>query len=768
MLKTTIHYGLEGAFKVDTFDRSGNLVESTDWFSNFITQTGLMYPSVYSFANCFRFLTLGRDYSTLNNGGSVSASSATTGCYQPISLIYDDASKPHDWRWIGHQGYETGTLPNNSACLTTLTENGPIFYRAWSIPTGDAVFGSDFNGDPFITIGEFAVSPSSGGDPTGRYAFSRIQRQLTLRAGYRAIISYQLAIKVRNSSATHMPRGIFDTGNANVDNDTDMLTQWKDLSGYYRQVWCGLSCVDRWGVSFITKYGNGMEPSLRNLSNYYLYLSPDNAQFDVNPLLGGPQTDTTWAWRSDGLMWPLGHASRPPLYLSSDRTDDGLGTVEAQNQLFYGPEQELPIPTNSTPVNIRLGSDAVPLKTVMLRGYTGDITNIDIFGAYNDIHFNYQVTDRYVDASTEEISYATPGGSGRNLSRAPYYNERAVFSTRMYRLPMNMDITDNQYDRRKKTITRKAIFPPASALGYNSRYGSMVFGHKYPNESDEPNNYTFYPTIDCLFYDSSGRAQLQHYRQISGIYLTSRGSGILHSRVRITGGGANITRHLNLKTFHGGISTGGFANSGQFGNTSQDNFIYSGVMPVTASGKTANGFTFQSGWSGWGVVWGITGEILEANRLWDVGIMNHNTGVTGDSPTGQLYWPNVFGNPLRVVFTDIVFSGYGSGPGNGPFPDAAGATDAILGVSGFARPSGVIISYDFLEGTGYRLLPNYGIGNVLTNLLGTGTNIYTPTLGYSGGCLPGLSMDNGLEVYLDIMWGSPCGAAIECNEPTLP
>lgn len=775
MFKTNVEYGLEGAFKVDTFDASGHLVESTDWFSNFITQTGLLFPSVYSFANCFRFLTLGRDYSTPNNGGSVSAALATTGCYSPISKIYDDVGREQDWRWIGHQAYETGTLPNNSACLTTLTENGPIFYRAWTIPTGDGVFKTDFDGTtPYITIGEFMVSPSSGANPTGRYAFSRIQRQLTLKAGYRAVVSYQLAVRVRNSNLTLLPAGAFDTGNANVDTDGDLIAQWKNLSGYYRQTWCGLSCVDRWGVSFVTKYGNGMEPSLRDLGNYYLYLSPDNAQFDVNPLSGGAQWDTNWAWRSDGLMWPLGNPNRGALTLSPNRTDEGLGTAEAQLQLFYGPEQELTtIPTSITPVNIRLGSQNVPLKTVHLRGYTGDISNENVFGSYTDTEFNYQVTDRYVDASIEEISYATPGGSGRDLNRAPYYHERAVFSSRIFRLPMNMDVSGNPYQQRRKTITRKAVFPPAASLGYNTRFGSMVFAHKVPNDSDEPGNYTFYPTVDCLFYDTSGRTMLQHYRMISGIYLTSRGSGVVGTKVNITGTSPapNILRHLNLTTLQGPIVTGGFSMTGYVGslNRGPSNFWMSGDFSATGQPGNTNFANTSSGFYGYGAVYGVwDSSYASASTMFDTAIADHNTGISGDNHTGAVYWPNVFGTKLGVQFWPIVYSGINSSvPGGTVFHRDNGESDATLAASGFQRPSGVILHFDALGITGYRLLPNYGVGNVI-NLLGTGTNIYEPTVGYSGGCLPGLSVDNGLEVYLDISWGSPCGSADDCNEPTLP
>ena len=36
-MKANTEYGLEGSFKVDFFDRAGKLIDSTDYFSNFIT-----------------------------------------------------------------------------------------------------------------------------------------------------------------------------------------------------------------------------------------------------------------------------------------------------------------------------------------------------------------------------------------------------------------------------------------------------------------------------------------------------------------------------------------------------------------------------------------------------------------------------------------------------------------------------------------------------------------------------------------------------------
>lgn len=787
-IKANIEYGLEGAFKVDTYDRNNKLVESTDWFSNFITQTGLMYPTIYTFAQCFRFLTIGGDSTTNNKGGDANPTPPpTTGCYSPISAILCDYGngdiRNQDLRWIGHEAYETGADIGNSACITQLTDNGPIFYRAWSVPTGNAVVG-----DPAgLNIGEFMVSPSSGGDSTGRYAFSRVIRPLPLPQGYRAVVSYQLKVNIKNSKLTFFS-GIFDTGNANVDNDADMVYQWRTLSGYYKQVWCGLSCVDKYGVSFIPKFGNSMEPSLTDFNNYYVYFSPDNAQFDVNPISGGAGRSISAAWASDGTMTPLGDSVRPALTMSPDRTNAGLGSWDEQQTLFYGPEQVLTdIPLGITPFNIRLGSDLVPLKTPNMRYYTGD-------NEYQDSTFNYQSAGgRFVSADQETISYANPGSGGIRLDRNTQYHERAVFSSRIFRLPMNMDAGGNTYfTGRRKNMSRKVIFAPASSLGYNTRFGSMVYAYKVPNGSDSQGNYTFYPTIDTLFYDSSGRSMLQHYRQISGIYFTSRGSGVVDSTISITNAdgstGINVRRGLNMKTFQGPIYNYNYngsrtaspliLNSGLF----MSGTFYQDDNPGHALSGLAGKLDANAAFSGWGGVLGYfdfwwnnpSSGIFPGCYVYDVGIADNNTGISKESNTGQLYWPNVYGQKLVVTFKNILYSGNPSSSDKKVYLDR-GESDAVLAASGFQRPSGYVVHYDALGAydgtiTGYRLLPNYGIANVLSNPQGQGAAIdnYAPTanIGF-GGALPGLSLDNGLEIYLDLVWGSPCGTASNCTEPVL-
>ena len=87
-MKANTEYGLEGSFKVDFFDRAGKLIDSTDYFSNFITYSGLIYPLTYHFPECFRFLSIG----TSNAANSIN----TTGLIgTPVSFdVIDVFSSP--------------------------------------------------------------------------------------------------------------------------------------------------------------------------------------------------------------------------------------------------------------------------------------------------------------------------------------------------------------------------------------------------------------------------------------------------------------------------------------------------------------------------------------------------------------------------------------------------------------------------------------------------------------------------------------------------
>jgi hypothetical protein len=50
---------LQGQFKLDLLDASGNLIKTSNFIDNFITNSGVMYPYYFAFADCFRFLSVG-------------------------------------------------------------------------------------------------------------------------------------------------------------------------------------------------------------------------------------------------------------------------------------------------------------------------------------------------------------------------------------------------------------------------------------------------------------------------------------------------------------------------------------------------------------------------------------------------------------------------------------------------------------------------------------------------------------------------------------
>lgn len=635
-MKTKIEYGLEGAFKADLYS-GGKLVETTDWFSNFITQTGLMYPTIYNFVDCFRFLSLGSG-ATVNYGG-VGPHAATTGLAIPIQS-YQTNNGSQRATYIGWQGYETGGASQESACGTSLTESGPRFFRAWSIPTGD--IGNVIN-EPlgFLNIQEFMVSPSSGSDPTGNLAFSRIVRNLSIPNGYRAIISYQLRINVKNTGITQFIPGTFQTGNADVTNDLELVSGWANLSGYYRQVFHGLECIDKNGAAYISKYGAGMEPAQVNLNSFAFYLSPDNSEFDVNGD-GGAQTSEASAYAADGLM---NHLQGIPMTLDRDVSSFDPTQLDA---LYYGPADIITnFPDVDTPRNIRLGGGGLAIEVPSVKNYSAD----SALGS-----FNYQT---FQDATTQTISYATPGYRGIDISKANF-GQKAVFSTRILKLPM-IPTGQNLATGRKKTISRKTLFSPVSSLGFNSRFGSLVFAYSVDSTA-QVGNRVYYPMMDCLFYDSSGRSLMNHYRLVDTIALTERGSGIANAYVFLTPYGENASRLTPRKTFQGpynlayasGIDTTHpvLANTQPSGAGGQ---IWSGQLK--SSNIEGNVNLSVDGGSGWGAVYGIISDDGYWERPYDLGLAPHSlANRTAPSPTDTIYWPSIkAGNEIVLNFSGIEF-----------------------------------------------------------------------------------------------------------------
>lgn len=637
-------YGINGAFKVDLYKSGiGDLYSTTDWFDNFITPTGLMYPLNYSFADCFRYLSLG--YSSAKHVGSTGAIVGTTGLTLPISQ-YLSTSGYQRGQYIGWEGYSVAE--SDSPCGTTLSIS-PSSYslrlnRGWSIPTGKSeTYIDDPNG---LSVAEFMVSPSSGESASGKYAFSRVTRNLNIPLGFRAIISYQLKVNIKTTGVNAFSKGTFATGEAEVENDLELVRGWSNLSGYYRQVYPGLRAVDNWGITYIPKFGDSMEPSSQNIAKTYWYLSPDNSQFDVNTT-GGPQSSVSLAYSADGLMKSSDVSFRN--ILSIEKVAYDAKTYSELNAIYNNDSPS----TSQEPVdedilsNIRLGKADGSISDGLSLPQIGDYKLQDD----NLIDFSYQLSQ---DLSAKEISYATPGVN-KFSSAYSDFGKRSAITSSSVKLPISYT-GQNLITGRKKTISRRSIFSPVSSLGYNTRFGSLVYGYNYEDEGIGKRGY--YPLIDCLFFDTSGQSMMPHYRFISGIQLTERGTGILNINFGASGNTSDSIFKFVMRDGFMGPYSSPFSHAklqeiAWSGDISNPNPIqYSGFL---ASGDTNNSYgntgvvvttgidgSLVTGKYGWGQVYGIVVNSGFYDYLPDLGLIPHTTSSLQEpSATGKLYWPSV-------------------------------------------------------------------------------------------------------------------------------
>jgi len=144
---------LQGQFKLDLHDASGNLIKTSEFIDNFITNSGVMYPYYFAFADCFRFLSIGsgdKGNSLLKNFPNIF--SETTG----LDIAIPDLS------YLGNRNNWDSPDTNYAlypACGYTFSDGGVNLFRQWTLPTNlggsnpSGVFQSDG------TFNEFMVSP---------------------------------------------------------------------------------------------------------------------------------------------------------------------------------------------------------------------------------------------------------------------------------------------------------------------------------------------------------------------------------------------------------------------------------------------------------------------------------------------------------------------------------------------------------------------------------------------------------------------------------
>jgi len=861
-MKSNIQCGLKGQYKVDIF--SGNkLVETTDWFSNDITNTGVLYPFIYPFARCFMFLSLGHGQFTTQVDGLQSYTGFESGASAITGFTTDDGNT-QTGTYMGWPFYASGSV-GSSACGTQFTPSGVNFFRAWNIPTGNVAIGGTG-----LQIDSFMVSPSSGSDPTGKYAFSCVNQSVSIASGYNATIYYMLSLNFNDYARAfvYFPtgasgNGYFNTGNANIGGiDTTLVSGWANISGIYRQLFPGLQCVDNNGACVVSDHGAMLEPNMVNASNLYFYLSPDISNYAVSKYDGTGLLTESGAYNSYGLS---ANYSEYSSYISLSNPTAAITnvsntvTITDPNTFYYSgdanPSSSVAQSYLNPPVLTQTNKNIHLSNLPNLSGYSGILSSSS---------FKYNQTN-FVNATGQPIAYASPGGSLFS-SVIPNYGQPAVFSTSLRRVPPTI-VTG-----RTQKSTKSSRISPIQSLGWNARYGSLVLANINGLTSLE--TVQAFPYMEYLFFDNSGRgANMPHYRIIPEIYMVDRGTGVSQVVFSITGQGIDgspsspIQRIWSATGFMGPYSgtssglnpnypwTGLFTGTGpSFGNPPlQSGIVFSGNNP--SSNLTG---TF-SGLYGNGAVYGIIAPNSGFYGLpYDTCLLDNPvwSGFSGDlgfgslpNPTGEtglLCWPSqgskiglsitgmqysgawsgtnvvcsfsdfsdiLVGTSGYQFISDILFSGNSiintlSGSGVITFSDGthttqmnflSGSSKLVTGynfnstftrgsgqsfaraiilamtgnalVSGnlsgtagaisipngalsllptnFKKPIGRIHHLEYFTGSGYRLLPNYASGN--NNFTGLDGNTYSPVL---GGAFPGLSSQNGMQIYFDFIWSA--------------
>ena len=126
MLKA--HLKLEGEYKCRVYNRDGTLLRTLGPEKNFITSTGLSFPYIYAFADCFQYVSLGEG--TAKNSIGTPTDLGTVGLETPIP----------EFGYIGGRRIkeDVGHAETNygDAGFSEIS-SGVSLYRGWRIPIGD-------------------------------------------------------------------------------------------------------------------------------------------------------------------------------------------------------------------------------------------------------------------------------------------------------------------------------------------------------------------------------------------------------------------------------------------------------------------------------------------------------------------------------------------------------------------------------------------------------------------------------------------------------
>lgn len=303
---------MHGDFKFEVYGYDGKLKSSTQ-VPNFITSTGLCYPSKFAFADCFRFLSLGSGTGANTIQPSVNGGWGTTGLGIPLN----------GFTYIGaRSGFNLDTtMYETEACGYREQTNELVLTRAWRVPTGGSAFNLPYTFKEFMLSPGRPASADSGchcneggpdcGDPAQFYtnpkiceatkAFTRIVKDISVSKDDFLVVTYDLSL-------------VFDTGVKTVAlsiTNTKGGSNWNGtFRGYTNMIHHGLKLINNgnvfsvnapfssrqqsstydftndYGESYIPAWGAPIEPTCPE-ANLAAYLSTDDVQFLVNQYSGG-------------------------------------------------------------------------------------------------------------------------------------------------------------------------------------------------------------------------------------------------------------------------------------------------------------------------------------------------------------------------------------------------------------------------------------------------------------------------------------------------
>ena len=454
---------LQGQFKFDVFGASGNLIRSSDWIDNFITNSGVTYPYYFAFADCFRYLSLGYEASPTMNSTGLSMPE-TTGLSGPLI----------DYSFIGSGNY-TNQLFFGGGCGNIQNPDGVSLVRQWTLP--------DENGGTFVSdqlFSEVMVSPGKpldfGPDDSSiaTYyhwlttinegsrkrielsgacaAFSRVvpPTPLSVLAGEVLTVTYKLNISIN----TGIVLNSFNTTTSAVDGN------WSEFSFLANVTQPGVKLINdgftaaqiapngrvrlqhydyhnypanqyafpqEYGESYVPAMGIPLEPSCvyGPEGNISIYLSEDNFQFLVSPS-GGAVQDTgsylPWSPTGQNLYWHSGLksfsndniAAQEDNYWTQSFNHFNIRTSTGN----YPNTGNIQGAVNSSPKIFRVTSLAdVPLFT---NGRSGQVSSAYSFRSIaGTTIYAKSIVSSYADLSFTDV---TNLGRGDYVNQIPFYD----------------------------------------------------------------------------------------------------------------------------------------------------------------------------------------------------------------------------------------------------------------------------------------------------------------------------------------------------------